>query len=750
MKIRHALMALILIIVCTIKPPIAASYQVPGPVAPAKGLHAPEKLSHNGNGKVVIITLDRTSVTDWIEADAPNLHKLTSDYAIGLMNCKTGGSDTPENTYITIGSGVPLVAQGTSGSGFDAGEELEAGLAAQIYKQRTGHLSDPESIVQIDIARIHKLNEQSYYSIKPGTFGLVLKEENIQTSVLGNSDSISGLRRQAVSIAMDDMGIVSSGTVGDSALIKDAEFPGGIRTNYENILSRYSSLPEDVRLVVIDLGDFSRIEDARARVFDSVVERQREQTMSRFDNFLGKLLHYIDLNNDLLIITSPTPGGETVKENNALTPVLLAGNGVIDGLLYSPTTKRPGIIRNTDLLPTALSFMGINVPDGITGQTLMVMPGEYNFKSLASLQDDLVLINEMRRPILQNYILVQIIMLGAALAFIFWKKPFAHILKPFILGVMSVPVALLILPVFPVKTSCSLLAGFFGLVAILTLISIVIERFGKLAPFIFISGITSFMILIDLVLGAPLQKSSIFGYDAIMGARFYGLGNEYMGVLIGSTIIAATSLLAQLNKYKKILLPLISVYFIITTIIIAAPNLGTNVGGTISSVGAFIVTLLMLFGVAINFKIAFIVVASVFSIVIAFILYDINRPVEMQSHIGRTAQLIISGGITETINIIIRKLAINIKLIRYTIWSRVFLASLASLAILFYRPIGVMNSIRKKHLPLYHGFAGVIVGSILALIFNDSGIVAAATAMIFGAHPMVYLIVQKVSQKGMK
>ncbi len=119
----------------------------------------------------------------------------------------------------------------------------------------------------------------------------------------------------------------------------------------------------------------------------------------------------------------------------------------------------------------------------------------------------------------------------------------------------------------------------------------------------------------------------------------------------------------------------------------------------------------------------------------------------MQSHIGRTASLILSGGVSEIINIISRKLAMNIKLIRYTIWSRIFLASLGCLALLFYRPSGVMELIRQKHPLLYKGLTGVLVGSILAFIFNDSGVVAAATAMIFAVYPMVYLIFEQISIK---
>ncbi len=81
----------------------------------------------------------------------------------------------------------------------------------------------------------------------------------------------------------------------------------------------------------------------------------------------------------------------------------------------------------------------------------------------------------------------------------------------------------------------------------------------------------------------------------------------------------------------------------------------------------------------------------------------------------------------------------NFKLIRYTIWTKVFLVSLGGLVLLFYRPLGRMQSFKAKFPFLYTAFVGITVASIAALVFNDSGIVAAATTMVFGALPLLYL-----------
>lgn len=723
---------------------------VPGPVAPSAGEHAPVPVLHHPNtGKAVIIIMDRTSIHDWVGLEAPTLKRLAEKYAVGFMNCKTGGGGIPEDSFLTFGTGVPVRAPGTGDDAFSAAKNLPAGTATQVYTQRTGQTPPPEAIIQTDIARIHRLNEDSPYSVKPGTLGRVLHSSGMKTAVLGNSDSVKGFSRPGTLVAMDEKGIVDTGAVGEEILLKDPRFPGGMRTHYDQLLEDFNSLPPAARLVVIELGDFSRIEDASSYLFPEVVTALRKETMQRCDNFLAQLLEYLDLQRDLLVIASLTPNGHTVTGDNMITPVLVAGNGLQEGLLYSPTTKRPGIIRNTDILPTVLNFLGTEIPYGLTGQPIQVMPGDYKLTSLANLHDELATTHHLRRPVLQNYVLIQLLLLGASLLFIFWKKVLAvKILQPLILAVMTIPLVMLVLPLMPGISPAAQVSGLLILAALLTFIATRSQRSGILVPLLVISSLTSVTILLDLLLGAPLQKSSLLGYDPIMGARFYGLGNEYMGILLGSTLIATTTAMTLWKDKKIPLLAATGIYYVVTVFITGSPGLGTNVGGTIASVGAFLFTFMLLAGGKINRRTVGLICTGLVTVLGAFILYDASRPPELQSHIGRTASLILSGGVAEIFNIISRKVAINIKLIRYTIWSRIFLASLGCLVLLFFRPNGVMQLIHKKYPFLYLGFAGVVAGSILAFLFNDSGVVAAATAMVFGAHPMIYLILQEIYKEG--
>jgi len=120
--------------------------------------------------------------------------------------------------------------------------------------------------------------------------------------------------------------------------------------------------------------------------------------------------------------------------------------------------------------------------------------------------------------------------------------------------------------------------------------------------------------------------------------------------------------------------------------------------------------------------------------------YDMQRPVEMQTHIGRAANQIVAGGWQEILLIIKRKMAMNIKLIRYTIWSYVFMVIMLVVSLLLVRPVGAMQQLRQQHPYIFKGFIGIITAAFVALLVNDSGIVAASTTSIYLVFPILMLM----------
>ncbi|KAF1085360.1 hypothetical protein SPSYN_01496 [Sporotomaculum syntrophicum] len=713
------------------------------------GLFQPEAVDYPSRpGHVYLITVDRLALQDL--AGHPDLfNEITGQAALGLMSVGVEGGLTADNTYTSIGAGAPVNASDTGAHGLNNHELLQGIPAGEIFRQRTGLIAQADAVLQLDIARIKKINEANRYSAVPGLLGTLLQEQRVAVSVLGSADSNGKTARPVVALAMNKDGIVNSGDVSDNLLVYDPSFPGGMRTDYDKLLPLLLERHRHPGLTVVELGDLERLEVQGKFLEESVLQIKRREALAGVANLLTQLLGQMEREKDLLLLVSPTPRGEYLPDTNYVTPVLAAGCSITPGLLTSPTTKRPGIVRNTDLAPTILAYYQLNAPAQMYGRPLQVISTDQSLARLTSLYGQLELIYQSRSPVLHNYVLVLLILVLLSLAAIFLphNKVLVQLLKPMLLAIMAVPVSLLMVTLLPHDSLVVLVLEIVTLtIGITAAISLRMVRHTNVwEPFIIISLFTSLCILIDLFCGAPLQKQSLLGYDPIAGARFYGIGNEYMGVLLGSTIIGITALITRFTTCsRKAILAGTGLYFIITLYAIAAPEYGTNVGGSLAGAFALLVTFLLLARVKFNFQTILKTVGSVGILLLLLIIYDLQRPLESQSHIGRTANLILQSGPVEMLNIIHRKLSMNIKLIKYTIWSRVFLASLASLVILFYRPIGVIQRIFSHYTDMYIGFIGVTTASIMALIFNDSGVVAAATAMIFGAPPLLYLVIRSL------
>ncbi len=699
----------------------------------------PTGANAQGSGKVVMVVIDRLTFED-ID-NMPVLNGLMARSAAGILNTKTGGVRSSENAYATIGSSVPALATGSAKLAFNGEEKYLLGRASAEYTGRTGRHAPEQGIFQLGIARIWQQNATLNQNVVPGALGQTLAENGLKVGVLGNGDFGDEISRPVVNIAMNNNGLVGKGSVGSDLLVFDHTFPGGRRTDYDLLVERLSGLMGEVSFAVVDVADLARLENQKNYVYESNLDKLRKSTLGRIDSFLLDLTGTLDLRNDLLVVVSPTPSDNVIKSGELITPVIIAGKGVDNrGLLVSGTTKRPGIITNTDLAPTILTFFGIKVPYHMWGRNATVVAGDNSLKALVNFKNMLALIYNMRPPLIKGYIFALLILLLVSLYFIFFRKDGLLILKPYLVFVMSVPLSLLLLPLFPGGSSFIVILELILLVLFITFLCMVIGKRWFLGSFLLISVATVLAIVTDLYLGAPLQKQSILGYDAIAGARFYGLGNEYMGVLLGATIIGSMLLITALPRIKRSLIPFTAVIYLVILYAIAAPNVGTNVGGTIAGSVGFVTAFFLLLNIKFSKRTILLIPGVALLAVVSFIFIDLQKDIAHQSHIGRNASLILSGGSGEIFNIIIRKLEVNIKLIRHTIWSRFFLASLASLALLFYRPIGVMKNIRTNYPELFYGFIATIVAAVTALVFNDSGIVAAATTMIFGVPPFIYLV----------
>ncbi len=723
--------------------------------------------------QVVVVTAEGLTINDISEASMPFVFRLASKGAVGLMNPKTASGYDRDDAFITLGAGRPAAAGRDTGEALAAGGELGGIQVADIYRIRNGKTAPDGGIVMLNIPGTLESNRRYKTAAVPGLLGETLKHQGIVAAVIGNGDIPGQLHREAVGMVMDRWGRVAQGNVSRDILKK-----GKTLLWYTDFDKLYHEVlaSDNAGLLVVETGDMTRLEMIREDTLPTVWQRARQQALTRIDDFVKRLAQAPSFQDAVFVFVSPNPSRLAQSDKNFFTPLVVRGAG-LKGQLTSGTTRRPGIVTNTDLTASIYRWLEVSAPTGITGRSLSAVPKADPVATLTAVNRRSVFTYRTRPPLIKGYILTQIIVIALALAGLFLRRPQVRHLKPILVALTAIPLSLLLVVPLNTLNFTAYLLMILAIAALLVAGAMALAKDKLLDPFIFISLVTTAAIVIDLLNNAPLMKHSTLGYDAMAGARYYGIGNEYMGVLIGASVIGSAAVYQRLlgrlasrqtgatlfpSASKKnlaqgerpinrtpirtpvrtsIMVVPVAVLLVFLITIVGAPQIGANFGGTLASLSAFIFLIIGLWERRLNYQTILVAALLVLAAVAAFTFYDFQRPAEVQSHLGRMAHTILSGGPSVLWQLIYRKVSMNIKLIRWTIWSRVFLVLLSALAVLSFRPVGIFRYISRQYPYFHRGLLAVIAGSGAALVFNDSGIVAAATMMIFAVAPLVFIAV---------
>lgn len=706
-----------------------------------------QKNPQQAKPKAILVTMDGVSLEDLATADMPYLSSLIRRGSLGLMNSASEvrssrvSSKMSASGYLTIGTGVRADAGNYGGLAFTTTETWEGSPAGLTFSQRTGFSPPPQGVVHLAIADIITRCEKRERGAVPGVLGEALKEEGLTVAALGNADTDESHREVAL-IAMNEKGKIPRGDVSLRTVEPDPAYPYGRKTNYSLLLKESRRLLTQSDFLAVELGDFFRLNQASTFLTEEARAKHKQAGLMKADRFLEELFSGLDQNKTLLIIATPSPSAEAIEAEDNLTPLLVVGPTFEPGLLTSETTRQKGLVANFDLAPTVLKFLGASVPYGMAGRSLHSQAHSDPVGYLLSFHQRAVVTHQLRGPTLTTFVsLIVLTLIAGAILLIFGLKN----RKP-LKATQNVLLYLLCLPLAFLLTSLVKYDSFVTPIALSVAIGFVVAigagLGGKkyLSPIIWVSLATCGAIVLDTLTGAHLMARSILGYSPILGARFYGIGNEYMGVLLGASIILTGLWLDRLGA-SPWQLRAAGVLFLGLVILIALPSLGANVGGTIAAVGGCGVAYLVFSGKRIGGW----QIAAIVGIVLLALLtiLGVDFLSAGQSHVGRAAGLVKEGGAAEALKIIQRKLALNIRLIRYTVWTRLLLTVLIIFPLLLLRPVGMLTRIKKKHPHLMGSLWGIAIAAILAFVFNDSGVVAAATTMLFAIGALLFIIIEE-------
>lgn len=635
--------------------------------------------------------------------------------AWGLLNTRSGGGQALSGSYLSIGAGARAVGL-SQAPAFLTQDEMGP------YELNTGLGSS--SIVQPNIALILAAQNVDYI-VTPGALGTALQEAAKSAAVFGNSDTQEKVR-WAPLIIMDTSGRVFRGVVGAEILIKDPTYPYGVKTNYKLLAEKTLGSRED--LIIVDLGDPFRFDQ-----YEQFLMSTQKETLSR--RMAREALLFVENlaenmgEKTIIFVLSPHPAKEKAKEGLWLTPFLSIGWA--EGLFNSGTTKWPGILTNMDVAPTILHLLEAGHSQHFIGRNAFIQPAFSPKSYVLALEERLLQLAKTRGPVLRSFVIVQILVYLFSLIALIFNLRVVRLLQQLLLVFLALPLGLLL------WAGPKWLILFWGLMFLF----VCFKGATLLQKLLAIAVSTTAVIVLDVLRGSWLMRFSHLGYDPIGGARFYGLGNEFMGILVGSAVMSWT-LFCQLYPLKPGHRALWGIlFFSVVLVVIGAPFLGTNVGGAISAIVAFGFTWLLLQKKA-NLRSVLGLILLTGFILGVFLVADSVNPVAEQSHIGQTVSLFGRDGFSALKMIIRRKLTMNFRLLRYSIWSKALLVAVVVMGASFIWPSSFIRWLMKNYPTVSKGISGVVLGSCAALLFNDSGVVAAATCLFFSSTTLLILALQ--------
>ncbi|MFP4511558.1 MAG: glycosyltransferase [Acidimicrobiales bacterium] len=683
--------------------------------------------------RVVVIGVPGLGLDDLDRGRVPRIDRIWQERgALGATSVRTAsGRPTSYEAWASIGAGTRVRAGPGAALALEADTEYEGSTAARVTARRTG--AEPSGEVAVVTAAAVGRQAGADLSSSPGALGDALSDAGASAGVVDASDMVGAdgepiLQRPSAVAVMGSNGFVDHGRLGGGLLREDEAAPYGLRSDAGAHAAAVLDLLDGSDLVVAAAGDMDRYAAYDATLGGDRREQVRLEALRRTDELVGAVVDGLD-GSTLVMVVGLTPP----TSSWALTPTIVAGPGVPNGTITSPATRRTGLLTLTDVAPTVLDSLGVEAPTGMIGAPLRYEPGTADLAALRGMNDLANGREGIYYPIAVTFVVVQavaygLVVIGLRVA---RERPrrIATVLRIGTLTFAAWPLATYLLRAIP---GVYRLGG--GAHVVLWLLALGVAtvasraRRHPLAPLAWICGLTVTVLLADLALGAPLQLSSLLGYSPHTAARFTGFGNTTFAVFGACAVIATVLHVHHAPRRREALVSAASLLALVA-VADGAPQLGSDVGGILTFVPVFALTIWALSGRRVSWRVvAWAALATGVALAVA-VGIDLSRPPDARTHLGRFVADTADDPETfwTTVN---RKWSTNLRVLQRSIWAwMVPIAAAFSLYVLV-----VARGWRRllaERSPLRIGVIATIATGVVGWLVNDSGVVVAALAFVF-------------------
>jgi hypothetical protein len=270
--------------------------------------------------------------------------------------------------------------------------------------------------------------------------------------------------------------------------------------------------------------------------------------------------------------------------------------------LSSQSTRERGLVVSVDVAPTILAHLGVAIPADMRGEPIQT-DGRLRSASLRALMARLRVISGRRLRAFAFLLCAWALLLLAAAP---WARTRAWALRAGALGVLWAPVAVLIPAALEPSAAVEYATIALACMALGALTDALLAwPRALLAPaLVAIVALTA-----DALAGTQLLMRSLLGPDPILGARFYGIGNELKSGLAVLVLAAVAAALYPAVRGRRAASAMAGAG-VVLAVVEGSARIGAGVGGVILVSFAFAVATVMLAPGALTRRRALIVLVS--------------------------------------------------------------------------------------------------------------------------------------------
>jgi hypothetical protein len=729
--------------------PATVDAQTVPPSTPAVG----EPAERPPVGRVLVFSLPAVRWGDLDEVTLPHLEPFLDTAAIGDLSVRGVGERTaPTDGYATIGAGTRARGGGTGQLAF-IGDEQQGGQSTRDeFSRRTGVTPDADDIFALDIVDVAAANQRLDYGAEIGALGDALATGGYRPALVANADRWVGdhLERHAPSaLAMvDGDGLVPAGTVGLELLDERIDAPGSVVLDRAAVLEQFDQVWQDRSVVLVEASDLARWDATSPRLPAAERELARLDALAASDVLFGELLARVDPATDAVLIVGPYD--QRLREH--VTIAALQAPGIEPGLLRSSTTRRSGFVTLADVGPTVLDLVGIERPSEMEGRPFEVGTegGDAAERRafLVESDQDATFRDAHVAPASTGYVIGHVVLWLLAAATLRWgRRREKHMVEVLALcGITFLPATHLATSLPFEDWGDGSWWAFVGAVSLsLALIAWYAGRRTVIDGLIIALAMIVGLLIIDVVVGAPLQLNAVFGYSPTVAGRFAGYGNLAFAELAAASIMLA-ALLAQRIGGRRGVWAAAGV-LCLAVVVDGAPFWGSDVGGVLTLVPAACVTLWLLAGRSIRWQTIILWGAGAVIAVGVFGLIDLTRPEESRTHLARLVEAVGDGGVGPLRDVVTRKLDANLTVLTSSVWTLMVPLILAGLGYLFWKAPGILRRVGEEVPAERAALAGMLVAMFLGFAVNDSGIAVPGVMLGVLNASLVYLVL-RTAQEG--